>query len=430
MCRVPWPRRPATPVAALVLLAYTAASIAAGLGAVAWTTLTVPILPGIDPGLAGTVFGGSVGGTLLWIAFGLLGSLRILPVPGSLAVWTFHLPFIAAAMTLGGPTAGAWVAFLSTIELRELESQPWYGVLANHSVMALAAVAGGLTVQAAHAALSNIGADPGLTGLVTTGLGTVVLAVIADGVAAGTIVLREHLSPLSVLEILLKSLGPITLAEIGLAWVFVALFTTTGWWAPIVVAGLVLLVWPHEGVEFIDPLMKLPRMRTFQRELDGVLARTRRGLARGGLLLALDLDGFGQVNKDLGQHVGDEVLAEIGERLRGLIRSTDLAGRLGGDELAMFYVGAVDLPTARRLAARVETAIRRPIATSAGDVQVGVSIGAIIIRPAAEIPSRATLMQWADGEMQAAKQARKAGQADPGIRFHPYGSATWTPASD
>ena len=51
-------------------------------------------------------------------------------------------------MILGGPTAGAWVAFLSSIERRELETQPWYGILANHcDARRSAAVLGGLTTQ-------------------------------------------------------------------------------------------------------------------------------------------------------------------------------------------------------------------------------------------------------------------------------------------
>jgi len=121
-----------------LLIAYTAACSVLGLAALAWTTLAIPLLPMIDPGLPGTALAGPEGGLLLWIAFGLVGSLRVLPIPGSSAVWTFHFPFVAAAMVLGGPTAGAWVGFLATVERRELESQPWYGVLANHAVMAFA----------------------------------------------------------------------------------------------------------------------------------------------------------------------------------------------------------------------------------------------------------------------------------------------------
>ena len=167
--------------------------------------------------------------------------------------------------------------------------------------------------------------------------------------------------------------------------------------------------------------MKLPRNRQFQREFDGAVGRTRRGMATGGVLLMIDLDGFGQINKDVGKHVGDEVLAEIGDRLRAIGRTTDLVGRLGGDELAMFYRGEVDEAAARRIAQRVEQAIRAPMTTTAGVLRVGVSIGGLIVRPSPDIPSSATLMAWADREMQAQKRAQKDGRATSGIRFHPYG---------
>ena len=117
------------------LYTYTAASIVLGLGVLAWTSVVNEPLPAIDPHLPpGTVLSGPTGGLLLWLVYGLLGSLRVLRAPGG-ASMTFHLPFIGAAMVLGGPTAGAWVAFLSSIERRELESQPWYGILANHATL-------------------------------------------------------------------------------------------------------------------------------------------------------------------------------------------------------------------------------------------------------------------------------------------------------
>ena len=184
--------------------------------------------------------------------------------------------------------------------------------------------------------------------------------------AAATIILRERLAPLALFDMLVRSFGRITIAEIGLASVFTVAYVAVGWWAPAALAIVVLLVWPGEGFEGIDPLMKLPRNRQFQRDFDSAVARTRRGMATGGVLLMLDLDHFGEINKDDGKHVGDEVLAEVGERLRAIVRTTDLVGRLGGDELAMFYRGEVDESAARRLASRVEQAICAPIMTTAG----------------------------------------------------------------
>ena len=249
-----------------LLLAYTAASILLGLGALAWTTLTVPLLPAIDPGLDGTSVAGPEGGLLLWIAFGLVGSLRVLPIPGSSAIWTFHFPFIAAAMVLGGPTAGAWVAFLATLERRELESQPWYGTLANHAVMALGAVVGGLTVLIARGALVAADVEPGAANVRAIAIGTVVLAVTVNGLAAVTVILRERLAPMALVDLLVRSLGRVTLAEIGLASVFAVSYLAIGWWAPLALAVVGLVFWAGEGLEGVDPRFELPRTPQFQRE--------------------------------------------------------------------------------------------------------------------------------------------------------------------
>ena len=105
------------------------------------------------------------------------------------------------------------------------------------------------------------------------------------------------------------------------------------------------------------------------------------------------------------------------------MRSTDLIGRIGGDEIAMFYAGIVDRQTGEALAARVESAIRRPISTTGGEIRVGVSIGAVIARPAADLPGRSVLTHWADRAMQAQKRAQQAGTTQKPVRFHRFGLA-------
>jgi diguanylate cyclase (GGDEF)-like protein len=384
---------------------YTAASIAAGLGALAWTTLQVPIRPAIDTGLTGTALGGPDGGLLLWIALGFIGSLRVLPIPGSSGVWTFHFPFIAAAMVLGGPTAGAWVGLLSSLERRELESQPWYGALANHAVLAFAAVVGGLAVEVTRGALSILGTDVGVAGLVATLVGTLVLAMITSGLAAGTIMLRDGLSASAMLSIVIRSLGRITVAEIGLAWVFVVAYAAVGWWAPLVAAIGVVLVWPSR-IYTIDDLTGLMRLPEFQQALNAAFGWARIGARTGGVLMMIDLDRFGQINKNpkLGFDIGNEVLAEIGKRIRAeMRRQGDIAARLGGDEFAAFVQGTFDAAAAVRIAQRIERAIRRPVLTSAGVIEVGASIGVVIVPRWGEAPDVAALMKSGDSTMQRQK---------------------------
>jgi len=55
-----------------------------------------------------------------------------------------------------------------------------------------------------------------------------------------------------------------------------------------------------------------------------------------GALLFLDMDQFKHVNDTYGHAAGDEVLTQIGERLRQVIRRDDLLGRFGGDEFVLF----------------------------------------------------------------------------------------------
>ncbi len=390
----------------VALLVLTAASIVAGIGALVWTTLAIPVLPAIEPGLGGTVLAGPNGGVLLWIAFGLVGSLRILPAPGGVTVWTFHFPFIAAAMVLGGPTAGAWVAFLSTLERRELETQPWYGALANHAVIAFAAVVGGLTVLVLDGALIRLLDDRNLARLLATAAGTLMLALVSNAIAAATIILRERLSVSDFVELFVQAFGRMTIAEIGLAWVFTVAYLAVGWWAPLALAVIILAVWPGR-TEGPDPLTGLPRLRAFEEALDTKLGRIRRGLAPGGLVCFIDLDGFGLVNKDpkLGFAIGNEVLREIGTRIRGQVRAADVAARLGGDEFAVYFSGAFDAEAAVRIARRLETAIRRPVLTSAGVVEVGVSIGIVNVNGGTAGRGAAAIMAEADARSQAVKRA-------------------------
>ena len=68
-----------------------------------------------------------------------------------------------------------------------------------------------------------------------------------------------------------------------------------------------------------DPLTGLGNRRHLLDQLDAKIAEARSGGVRLALLL-IDLDGFKELNDTHGHYAGDEVLWQIGQRLRGLLR--------------------------------------------------------------------------------------------------------------
>jgi len=121
-----------------------------------------------------------------------------------------------------------------------------------------------------------------------------------------------------------------------------------------------------------DVLTGLRTRRYFEAQLLPELAKARR---TGGSLAVLiaDVDHFKSVNDRYGHPVGDEVLIEIGKRLRSAIRSGDHLARYGGEEFAILIRDATpDEPAviAERLRQQVAD---RPIVVS-GDTWIAATI--------------------------------------------------------
>ena len=83
-----------------------------------------------------------------------------------------------------------------------------------------------------------------------------------------------------------------------------------------------------------DGLTGLLNQRSFYEELRREIARALR--AEGQLaLIYLDLDGFKAVNDNQGHRRGDEILTEVAELIRRVVRAEDIAARYGGDEFSI-----------------------------------------------------------------------------------------------
>ena len=122
-----------------------------------------------------------------------------------------------------------------------------------------------------------------------------------------------------------------------------------------------------------DSLTGLHNRRNFFSLAEVALAST--GDSRPIAAVMIDVDHFKRINDTFGHAVGDEVLAAVSESLRDAVRNNDVVARFGGDEFAVL------LPNSgRREAAVVAERLRRramavPVETSAGPVEIGLSVG-------------------------------------------------------
>lgn len=97
-------------------------------------------------------------------------------------------------------------------------------------------------------------------------------------------------------------------------------------------------------------------------------------------VLFCDLDDFKVVNDRYGHGVGDQVLAAVAARLQELVDDDDLVSRFGGDEFVLLCPAAGP-DRLRTLARRVVERVAEPVPGPAGDLVVGVSVGAATAEP-------------------------------------------------
>jgi len=151
---------------------------------------------------------------------------------------------------------------------------------------------------------------------------------------------------------------------------------------------------------FHDALTGLPnRSLLFDRFSQVLLAAKRAGTTTG--LLVIDLDRFKEVNDTFGHHYGDELLAQIGPRLRLELRESDTVARLGGDEFAVLLPDITDLSAAMAVAGKLRAVLETPFHVEGVDLDVEASVGLVLSGEHGADP--ATLLRRADIAMYVAK---------------------------
>src|SRR5690242_3456209 len=124
----------------------------------------------------------------------------------------------------------------------------------------------------------------------------------------------------------------------------------------------------------IDPLTGVANRALFRQRLDLAL-RQRTAAPEPFVLLYLDLDGFKQINDELGHHVGDALLAALAQRLATVVRAGDLVARIGGDEFAIILADADSTADADAVCRRAAEEIARPVEVGHHRISMTVSVG-------------------------------------------------------
>jgi len=122
-----------------------------------------------------------------------------------------------------------------------------------------------------------------------------------------------------------------------------------------------------------DSLTEIANRRQFNEQLENWSTALQDGHAFA--LHWIDLDHFKEVNDTLGHPAGDALLKSVANRLRKVLRDSDLVGRLGGDEFAVLQAGAADQSQATKLVERLQRALAEPHHVLGHKVTVGASIG-------------------------------------------------------
>jgi diguanylate cyclase (GGDEF)-like protein len=156
-----------------------------------------------------------------------------------------------------------------------------------------------------------------------------------------------------------------------------------------------------EHLAYHDPLTGLPNRRLLLDRLAVALAHGRRSGHRLALLF-VDLDRFKVINDSLGHATGDELLRQVGARLRAAVHEEDTLARLGGDEFVLLLPELDEAEAAGKVARTVLAALREPFVAGGRELFVTASAG-ISVAPDDGTEGE-TLLRHADIAMYGGKQ--------------------------
>jgi diguanylate cyclase (GGDEF)-like protein/PAS domain S-box-containing protein len=160
----------------------------------------------------------------------------------------------------------------------------------------------------------------------------------------------------------------------------------------------------EERIQFLayyDALTGLPNRTLLKDRLLKALARARRKGDKVAIL-SLDLDRFKLVNDSLGHPIGDLLLKDVAERIKGCTREQDTVAKVNGDEFVVVLNGVKDEAEAAIAAARITEKLAGKFVVQGHSLSTSCSVGISMFPDHSEDCD--TLVRYADQAMYRAKE--------------------------
>lgn len=152
---------------------------------------------------------------------------------------------------------------------------------------------------------------------------------------------------------------------------------------------------------YVDALTGLGNRYKFNKVMAGLIKHPENSFA----LCFLDLDDFKQINDNMGHDAGDELLIELGKRLKNSLDNYGEVFRLGGDEYALIIIGANTKLEVETIVKRVQRSVVKPILIRGNIINLEYSLG--ISRFPEDSQDADELVNFADTAMYYVKESGK-----------------------
>jgi diguanylate cyclase (GGDEF)-like protein len=155
----------------------------------------------------------------------------------------------------------------------------------------------------------------------------------------------------------------------------------------------------------IDALTELPNRFSLQQRLDRFARAAAQRRAAG--VLFIDVDGFKVLNDTFGHEAGDDLLKQLADRLRRVVRKDDFIARISGDEFVLLIAGIDEPQIAAFVAQKLQADLVAPFHVLDQSFRVTVSIGISVFPTTPATPTPAAPRRQRHVPRQALGQERR-----------------------